>query len=174
MKKRLGWTPWRWVRTHKLRVKRSKPISNKKLATNTSVRIVKRRRKSASPFQQRVGAGASENTDTQSVLFTFEKMVGGTGYSVGCCQDRDLAALLKKIFDLRSTVWRDLKQAPRHGIGTEKIDTAAINPPLPRALPEDAILLAMRFSGRKPVVGYREGRYFHLLYIDHNFSVYDH
>lgn len=135
---------------------------------------MKKSKQSNNPFKQELGAGAQESTDTQVVLFSFEKMAASTGYSVSCCEDHHLSALMKKLFQLRATVWRDLKNTHRHGIGTEKIASTAIKPSLPRGISPDTTLLALRYSGRNPVVGYREGRYFHVLFIDHNFSVYSH
>lgn len=105
-------------------------------------------------------------------VFSFEKMQDGSGYSVNCCDSEDQAALAKRLFLLSRNTWREISQAPKHGIGTEKIERSAIRPAVP--VTEDVTLLALRFNGKKPMVGYRDGRVFYVLWMDKDFSVYNH
>jgi hypothetical protein len=65
-------------------------------------------------------------------------------------------------------------QADRHSIGTEKIDRSSIRPAIPPSVTEDVTLLAMRFNGLKPMVGYRDGRVFYVLFLDRDYTVYPH
>ncbi|TAU29395.1 hypothetical protein ELI48_08440 [Rhizobium ruizarguesonis] len=107
-------------------------------------------------------------------MFSFEKMVVGTGYSVTCCQSDDQAALSRQLFALSRMTWRDIKSAPRHGLGTEKMARGSIHAPLPSAVTEDVTFLVLRFNGMKAMVGYRDGRTFHILLLDHDFTAYKH
>lgn len=107
-------------------------------------------------------------------IFSFEKMADKSGYSVNCCGDEDLIALAKRMFHLSRTPWRDIVHGRRHGTGTEKIDRNSINPAIPAGVTKDTTFLALRFNGKKPIVGFREGRVFHVLFIDKDFSVYAH
>lgn len=59
-------------------------------------------------------------------------------------------------------------------LGAEKIARSAIRAPIPAGITEDVTFLAIRYHGMRPILGYRDGRTFHLLFIDHSFSVYDH
>ncbi|MBI2919195.1 MAG: hypothetical protein HYY01_14565 [Chloroflexi bacterium] len=70
--------------------------------------------------------------------------------------------------------WRDINLAPRHGLGTEKIERSALRVPIPPDITDDVDFLAMRFSGRKAMVGFREQNIFHIVILDHNFTAYDH
>ena len=78
------------------------------------------------------------------------------------------------MFRRKSLSWAQIRNSPKHGLGTEKISKDAIDEPLPRHLKEDADLLAMRFWTKAPMVGYRDGRIFYVLWLDPNFSLYDH
>ena len=82
--------------------------------------------------------------------------------------------MIQQIGLLSRMTWQEIYQAPRHGLGAEKIAQSAIRPALPSLLTEDIGLIALRFSGRKPMVGFRDTNVFRLLWLDHDFSVYDH
>lgn len=127
------------------------------------------------PFNKKaIGSGAKDSPDTQSPLFSFEKMALNSGYSVDCCDADNQAAISKRLFKLSQMKWRDIRQAPRHGLGTETIARASLSAPLPTSVTEDTTILALRYNGLRPMIGYREGRVFYILLIDHNFSAYDH
>lgn len=70
--------------------------------------------------------------------------------------------------------WNELHIAPKHGAGSEKISRTAIKRPIPQHITEDVSLLAFRFDGKKPMVGYRSGPTFHIVWFDRNFILYDH
>lgn len=135
---------------------------------------MKKPRAGNSPFQKQIGASADENPDTQPPIFSFEKMADKTGFSIECCDDAERSAFARRIFKLSQMIWRDIRQAPRHGLGSETIARASIKPRLPDSIPEDAAILALRYNGMKPMVGYRLGRVFYVMFLDHSFSVYDH
>lgn len=107
-------------------------------------------------------------------IFAFDKMQDGSGYSVNCCDQGHQAAALRKIFTLSKMTWNEIQNAPRHGLGTEKIARKAIKAAIPIDVTEDVTFLALRYNGKAPMVGYRDGRTFHVLYLDHTFTVYDH
>jgi hypothetical protein len=70
--------------------------------------------------------------------------------------------------------WLEIKQAPRHGLGAEKIHKGVIRCPIPARVSEDATLLAIRYNGMHPMIGYRDGRIFHILFMDHTMDLYNH
>jgi hypothetical protein len=45
---------------------------------------------------------------------------------------------------------------------------------IPAHVTEDVTLLSFRFHGKAPMVGYRVGRIFHIVWLDHDFAVYSH
>lgn len=133
----------------------------------------KRQRDSRKPSKG-VGSSAPENADTLPPVFAFDKMEDKTGFSVNCCDEANRSAALKRLFLLSTMTWGEIKNAPRHGLGTEKIARSAIKAPIPATVTEDVTFLVLRYNGKAPMVGYRDGRVFYVLYLDHNFELYKH
>ena len=113
------------------------------------------------------------DTGTLTPHFAFDEMV--VGYCIADC-DRDLkAAFADALWSRSKMTWLDITLAPRHGLGSEQIRRGSIKVPIPRTVTEDVDhFLAVRFQGLAPMVGYRVGRVFHVLWLDHTFTVYDH
>lgn len=132
----------------------------------------------AKPKDAKFGRSSPESVtpdpDRLPPVFSFEYMRAGSGYSVDCCRDDHRAALAARLFKLSQMTWLEIRQAPRHGLGTEKIARGSIRPALPVALSDDVELLAVRYNGFHPMVGFRNGRIFHVLFIDHTMDVYPH
>ena len=107
-------------------------------------------------------------------MFSFQFL--NSKYCISCCSLQDKAALADQLRMLGSKTWAELRQAPRHGIGYEKIARNAIRASFPDHLrkDEDVTFLAFRFSGKKPMVGYRDREVFHIVWLDRDFSLYDH
>ena len=138
------------------------------------MRNTKKKRDNSNPFVGKLGASKPVDTNLMPPIFSFEKMVDGSGYSVNCCDSEHQAALSKRLFLLSRHKWREIVQAPRHGIGTEKISKDAIKAAIPPSITEDVTFLALRYKGKNPMVGYRDGRTFYVLFIDKDFTVYPH
>lgn len=127
------------------------------------------------PFLRDNAMPKTTNYDQLPPIFSFEKMREGSGNSVAGCQQDDQASLLKKIFALRNMAWRDIRSASRKGIGTEKIKKSSIKKPIPNSVTDDHdFFLAMSYQGHKRIIGYKFQQIFYILWIDHDFSVYDH
>jgi len=45
---------------------------------------------------------------------------------------------------------------------------------IPASITDDVTIWAIRFAGMNPMVGYKRGDVFHIVWLDHNFSVYEH
>lgn len=114
------------------------------------------------------------DADRLPPVFSFEYMEDGKGFSVNCCGDNHRAALAAKLFRLSRMTWMEIRNAPRHGMGSEKIARNAINPPIPAKATQDAEFLALRYNGKHPMIGFRDGRVFHILFIDHTMTAYKH
>ena len=132
----------------------------------------------AKPKQAAFGKPRSEEAtpdpDRLPPVFSFEHMRAGNGYSIECCQDDQRAALALRLFKLSQITWLQIRQAPRHGLGSETINRSAIHPALPAVVTDDVKLIAIRYNGMRPMVGYRNGRVFHVLFIDHSMDLYPH
>lgn len=110
----------------------------------------------------------------QKPIFSFEYMLDRSGWSVNCCEAEDRAQLSARLFQLSQMTWMQINQAPRHGLGTEIIPKKKISASIPTAVTEDANIIAFRYNGKRPMVGFRDGRTFNVLWVDWNFTLYPH
>lgn len=105
-------------------------------------------------------------------VFSFAYLQNG--YGLGRGQTEDKIALYDSIIERSKMTWSQIQNAPRHGLGQEIIKHEAIKPQIPSIVKEDTNLLALRYNGKKPVVGYRDKDVFYVLWIDSKYSVYSH
>ncbi|HLP89845.1 MAG TPA: hypothetical protein VK184_14810 [Nostocaceae cyanobacterium] len=95
-------------------------------------------------------------------------------YCITKCEKDDQAAFALKIHRLSKLTWSQIKSQHRHKLGYEKIARDAIKAPIPKFITEDVTFIAFRFSGMKPMVGYRDSAIFYVIWLDRNFTLYDH
>ena len=96
------------------------------------------------------------------------------GYSVSDCDQEHRAAFAVAIYERAKMTWLDLTLAPRHGLGIEKIARSSFRVAIPPEITPDVQFISLRFHGTAPMVGYRNGRTFHIVWLDPDFSVYQH
>jgi hypothetical protein len=132
----------------------------------------------AKPKKSAFGKTSNEvvtpDPDRMPPIFSFEHMKGGNGYSIDCCDDDHRSALAKRLFRLTQLSWMEIRNAPRHGFGSEIISKSSIKPALPAAVTDDVRIIALRYNGLCPMVGFRDGRIFHVLFLDHSMDCYPH
>jgi len=137
-------------------------------------RPIKKPKATRAPFL-RTEETPPTNLDAQPPAFSFEKMADGSGHSFNCCQEEDRLALSKRMFMLSRMPWQQINLAPSKGMGAEKISRGEINPGIPTAVTEDvSYFYSLHYYGKKRFIGYKVGQIFHILWVDHNFGVYDH
>ena len=96
-------------------------------------------------------------------------------YDVDSCSIEDRASLIRQMANLSRLSWDEIKLTPRHGMGSEKISRNSIRPSIPKEITSDVdSFIALRYSGRKTIIGFRNQFIFHLVYIDRDFTVYNH
>ncbi len=95
-------------------------------------------------------------------------------HCLSACDKNEKSAFADTIHKLSQKTWMEIKNAPRHGIGFEKISRKSIKVQMPSYIPEDAQLISFRFCAKAPMVGYRKKETFYVLWLDRDFSVYDH
>lgn len=106
-------------------------------------------------------------------VFSFEHIQ--SPYSHEECQPQELAALVKKLCQLSKIPWGQIKQVHRHGCGCEQIQRSSIKGvSIPKFITPDITLLAFRFYGKAPMIGFRSERIFHIVWLDRDFTVYKH
>lgn len=112
--------------------------------------------------------------DKLPILFSFEKLVGDK-YCYNNLIDEDKKQLLESIVKRRAMPWTEIKKTHKHGLGMEKINRGSIKGAIPKFITEDMDhFLAFRFSGKKPMVGYREKNIFYILWLDNDYTLYPH
>lgn len=112
------------------------------------------------------------STQNQKPLFSLEHLRGD--YCLSNCETNEQAAFANCLHKLSSLTWADIQRAPRHGSGCETISRTSIRPALPSFVTPEVNILAFRFSGTKPMIGFRKDRIFFVLFLDRNFTCYDH
>lgn len=110
--------------------------------------------------------------DKQPPLFCFQFLQ--RDFCISDCEKDEKAALADKLREISQLSWEQLRQSPRHGMGYEIIKRNEIRPPIPQSVTEDVHFIAFRFNGKAPMIGYRQKRVFHVLWIDRNFTCYQH
>jgi hypothetical protein len=97
-----------------------------------------------------------------------------TNYSLNDCTKDEKASFVDQLYNLSQLSWQTIQLSPKHGLGTEKIEQGSIKAKLPNIVTPDVKLYALRFDGKKPMVGFKSHFVFHVLYLDRSFSLYNH
>lgn len=117
-------------------------------------------------------SGQLEDSESKPPIFSFEHLQ--PNWCVQDCQQEERSEMLDKLRRLSSLTWKQIRQENRHGLGTEIIARNSIRAAIPSFLTEDEKILAFRAFGRAPMVGYKSGRVFHVLWVDRTFTLYNH
>lgn len=98
------------------------------------------------------------------------------GYDVKSLPDLASKAAFAEALQIRSSMtWRELKVAPRHGLGMELIPKGQIRAPIPEPFQDHEKFVVFRYNGRLPMAGVRILDVFHVLWIEARFGdLYDH
>jgi hypothetical protein len=114
----------------------------------------------------------SDNPDQKPPIFSFEHLQNG--FCILDCSGDERSQMLDKLRRLSQQSWSQLRQIDRHGLGYEIIDRNSIQAGIPTCVTEDVKLIAFRAIGKAPMVGFRLGRVFNVLWIDRAYTLYDH
>lgn len=120
-----------------------------------------------------VRTAQADSTNHEHPIFDLQRLEGRS--CVTKCSTQLQADFALTIHKLSKMTWQQIQGAQRHGLGTEKIAKFGLREDLKHKLTEDQeYLLAFRFSGKTPFLGYRIDRIFVVLCLDFDFSAYDH
>lgn len=112
--------------------------------------------------------------DKRPPIFSLERIQNGP-YCLSNLDQEHKAMFADAIYKRRTLSWNQIKNIDRHGLGTEKIAKSSIKTAIPAFITEDFNeLLAFRFHGLKPMVGYRLNDIFFVLWFDHDYTLYPH
>lgn len=97
-------------------------------------------------------------------------------YSLTQCTKDEKASFADRLYELSRSSWAELRQMPRHGRGWEIIPRKSITgDAVPSTITDDVNLIAFRFHGMAPMVGYRSrDGVFNIVWLDRDFTLYDH
>lgn len=119
-----------------------------------------------------VPAAVQESPEQQPPLFSLRYIQ--RGYSSEECTKDEKAALVDTFHLLSQMTWAEINRSNRHGRGYERISRTQIKPAIPAYVTDDVNIIAFRFCGQAPMVGYRDGAVFYILWLDRAFTVYPH
>lgn len=83
---------------------------------------------------------------------------------------------MKRLKNLSELGWNGINASQRHSYGMEKLPQNIIKPQLPTIITPEVQLFAFRATGNNlPFVGFREGKIFHIVFIETSFGdIYNH
>lgn len=115
------------------------------------------------------------STDTLPPTFSLHHMTLNSKYCLTQCAVHERAAFASRIREMSQLTWLQIKGSQRHGQGCEEIPQKQIaGSKLPGIIKPDTTLLAFRCIGTAPMVGFRDGQTFHIVWIDRDYSLYRH
>ena len=114
------------------------------------------------------------NYEDECPIFSFKYLAKDTKYCISNCIDDDKIAFVDQFFKLSHLSWKQIKNNGRHKLGCEKINHSSIKTAIPPNITPDGILLAFRFNGKKPMIGFRDKSIFHIIWFDKDFTLYNH
>lgn len=118
-----------------------------------------------------VPAAAPLNMDKEPPAFCLRYIV--PKYCLTLCNDEQKVAFAQRLYELSRLTWVELRNAGKKG-GTEVLPQSVIREAIPNCITPDLKLIAFRFWGKAPMVGFRDGRTFYIVWLDTKFTLYDH
>jgi hypothetical protein len=112
------------------------------------------------------------STDSLVPTFCLEHLQ--SDYCLMRCEKDEKTAFADTLYKLSRSTWGQLLQRHKHKGGYEKIPQRAIRAAIPPIVSPDSNIYVFRFHELKPMVGIREGSLFRILWLDRDFTLYDH
>ena len=126
-------------------------------------------------LEQKKTATEKNNTENQPPSFSFRYLVKHTDFCYDSLNKTHKVALIDTLYRLSQLTWSVLRSTHCHGLGFEKIERNALNFSLPNEVPNDYNIIAFRFCGKAPMLGYRSSDgIFYIIAFDSKFKAYKH
>lgn len=129
------------------------------------------------PHQDTKGTKVNINPDLISIyhhkhpIFCFKYI--HKEFDLEKCTADEKVAFIEQVCRLSQLSWQDIEYTQRHGLGTEKISVSSLGAKCPSIVTDEVThLLALRFIGKMPFLGYRDRFLLHVLFIDRTHSLY--
>lgn len=115
------------------------------------------------------------DSESNPPRFSFRYVVNDPVFSYDSLEKEDKVNLINKLYTLSQLTWAQIRLNDRHKLGYETIKRNSLKLNMPNSVPEDANILAFRFSGMAPILGYRSPfGTFYIIAFDTKFKAYDH
>jgi hypothetical protein len=121
-------------------------------------------------FKHDPGPRLSTNRDTPLFGLGYLDSV----FSLDACNKDEKAAFADTLAKLSKLTWGEINNSGRHKNGCEIITQDQIRASMPPHITPEINLLAFRFCAKAPMVGYRDGRVFYVIWLDRAFKLYNH
>lgn len=95
-------------------------------------------------------------------------------HCISRCNTEQKLSFVEKMRLLSKLTWNQIRSAPRHGLGSEKIPRDRFLVPIPSYIANDEVFIAFRFYHLAPMIGIRRDQIFHIIWFDKDFNVYNH
>lgn len=116
----------------------------------------------------------AEDTSTNSEIPIFSLRHVNKDYCLSNCTSQEKASFADALLNFNRRTWAEIICTQKDGLGCEKISPKAIRSGRPSEFTDDVPILALRFCGKAPMVGYRVKAVFHVVWFDRQFTLYDH
>jgi hypothetical protein len=113
-----------------------------------------------------------ESSNTKHPVFCFQYM--DSDFGTEKCEKNEKVDVLRKLCQLSQQSWLDLLQKLKIQGGFTTIPREQLRRPTPAHVTEDTPIIKVRFKDAKTLVGYRDGVVFHIVWIDRDYSLYNH
>ncbi len=124
---------------------------------------------------QKVALARAEEEDADRLPPKFSLRYLNQHYCLSRCTKDEKAAFADRVRLLSQKSWAELRMCPRHGLGYETIRRDRIKSGIPCVVTDDVNIIAFRFHGLKPMVGFRSNDgTFYIVWFDRDFSLYEH
>jgi len=114
------------------------------------------------------------NADNLPPKFSLQYLVKHSHFGFESLAKEHKSALADTIYQLSQYKWSDLRYAARHGKGYEKIKRSTLKFKLPDGITDECSIIAFRFFGKAPMIGYRGSDTFYIIAFDTKFKAYAH
>ena len=114
-------------------------------------------------------------SDNLPPSFSFRFIVNHSNFNYNSLDKIHKIALIDTMFRLSQLNWAALRNSQYHGLGYEIIKRAELKFKLPSDVPIDKNIIAFRFFGKAPMIGYRDNSgVFYIIAFDSKFLAYNH
>ena len=118
------------------------------------------------------GERGGVNYDHYRPRFSLEYLQ--SDFCLSLCTQEEKASFADSLHKRSQLTWSQIKNQGRHHLGFEKIARHSLKSPVPSVATDDVEIIAFRFCGKAPMVGFRREATFFILWLDRFFCLYKH